>query len=154
MARSNLRSRPESGRGLPVPSVSVSAVVSLGHRLPDYDGICSSPHGHNARFVATVRSDVFLDFKRLSDALWKVVEPMDHAMVLRASDPLLELLRGLGFRTVALSVSPTTEALASYVFGALVESGIGCEVVDVVVHETDRYSARATTVDFEVRRLP
>ena len=51
-------------------TITVNQTVSMGHRLPSYDGLCSSLHGHNLRITATVEvGDEFLDFKQV-DTLW------------------------------------------------------------------------------------
>lgn len=134
--------------------ITVQHTISLGHRLPSYKGICSSPHGHNARVVATVdvKEDSFLDFKRLSDRLWTVLEPMDHAMVLHDKDtPLIAVLEKYDFRHVLLDVEPTTEALATYIFSELRQHGY--LILSVVVHETEKYSATCTEFSNRVRRV-
>lgn len=139
-------------------NITVQHTISMGHRLPSYKGICSSPHGHNARVVATVdaKEDSFLDFKRLSDRLWTVLEPMDHAMILHTEDRLVEALHdaqkhGELFRLVLLNVEPTTEALATYIFSELRQHGY--LILSVVVHETEKYSATCTEFSNRVRRV-
>lgn len=126
-------------------SIVVCHTVSMGHRLPSYDGICRSPHGHNVRVEAELSAPAFLDFKEAQDALRAVLAPLDHAMVLHRADPLLPVLRAAdaNFRLVALSVEPTTEALASLVFNDL-WSTYGAQLKRVTVHETDKYAAVET----------
>lgn len=98
----------------------------------------------------------FVDFKVLDQALEALLEPLDHAMVLCEQDPLLDLLRSFSFRTVALNVEPTTEALASYVFHGLWADRVllGATVVSVTVYETDKYSATVTDTRLGVYRVP
>ncbi len=122
--------------------ITTERTISMGHRLPSYQGVCASPHGHNVRFEVEIDTrGGFIDFKRIDSALAAVLADLDHAMVLHESDPLLELLRGFGFRTVALSVEPTTEALAQLVFNEMQGS---FTVVAVTVYETAKYSAFTT----------
>ena len=74
-----------------------------GHRLLDYDGVCKHPHGHNAVAEIDVRTDNldnrnmvcdFSDIKRIVKG-W-IDRELDHKMILRHDDPLVEPLRGLG----------------------------------------------------------
>lgn len=135
-------------------TVSAQKVISTGHRLPSYEGICSSPHGHNMKFVAevTVEDGYFLDFKEVSRWLDDILEPMDHAMVLFHKDPLLPVLERFAFRLVSLSVEPTTEALGTYVFNQLVKHAKAAlvRVSSVTVHETDKYTAVVTQENKQV----
>jgi 6-pyruvoyl-tetrahydropterin synthase len=132
--------------------ITVTHTISMGHRLPSYDGVCSSPHGHNLRVEVQVRvpPDVFLDFKLVSGHLAGILAPLDHAMVLHDKDPLAHVLLVAGFRVVKLSSEPTTEALAQYVYAEMARHAHA--VVRVTVHETDRYSAE-TTHGGDVRRV-
>ena len=72
-----------------------------GHRLLDYDGICKHPHGHNAVVEVDVRTDRldsrnmvadFSDIKRVVKG-W-IDRELDHKMILRHDDPLVEPLEG------------------------------------------------------------
>jgi 6-pyruvoyl-tetrahydropterin synthase len=139
--------------------VTASFTISMGHRLPSYSGICSSPHGHNVRVSAWVQLQLgqFLDFKSVKGALRETLEDFDHAMVLQNTDPLVEALKPFGFRTVLLDKEPTTENIAAYVFWKLVEKVQAdgqSRVVRVIVEETDSYSAICESIPlFEVRRV-
>lgn len=125
--------------------ITIEATISMGHRLPTYQGICSSPHGHNVRVVVCLApGDHFIDFKTASDRLKIVLEPMDHAMVLQYDDPFAKVMEDFNFRHVLLNVEPTTENLAQYIFNEM--RGHGYRVREVTVHETDKYSATATTM--------
>ena len=133
------------------PTITAERIVSMGHRLPHYEGICASPHGHNVRVVASIYTrGAFLDFKAVSATLGAILEDFDHAMVLSVEDPLLPVLRSFRFRTVALSVDPTTEAIAQWIFNQLTVKHYTVEFVRV--HETDKYAAVATAFDGEVVR--
>lgn len=137
-------------------TVTVQRTISMGHRLPSYQGICSSLHGHNVRTVVTVRcTEGFLDFKHIDGWLENVLSDLDHAMVLYEQDPMVHVLHtalpgDFLQRLVLLTVEPTTEALAQLVFN---EMSSYCFVEEVVVHETDKYQASCTRIDDEVRRV-
>lgn len=132
--------------------ITVSHVISMGHRLPSYKGICSSPHGHNVRVEVVIDShNKFLDFKKVSDSLKFVLEPLDHAMVLHTEDPLLPILRDMNFRTYAITVEPTTEAIAWEIFSKM--DPRFWELMSVTVHETDKYSATCRQSDFARAQL-
>lgn len=122
-------------------TITVQHTISMGHRLPSYDGICSSPHGHNVRVEVEIRvaPDTFTDFKEVQDILRKILEPMDHAMVLHKADPLLPTLQSAGFRTVTFSTEPTTEQITQHVFWRVQEHYPS--ITRCTVHETDKYSA-------------
>lgn len=135
-----------------MPLIKASHTVSMGHRLPSYEGICSSPHGHNVTFNVLVRNhDAFIDFKKLSDHLKNVINDFDHAMVLWEHDPIREQFEAWKFRTVILSVEPTTEAIATYVFSQIRD--LSYDVAQVEVEETAKYSAIATHGDIQVKRV-
>lgn len=128
------------------PTLIVEATISMGHRLPNYDGRCSSPHGHNMRVEVEVESrEFFLDFKHVSEELHKILDPMDHAMILSHEDELAGVLRSMGFRVVTLDFDPTTEEVARYILNRMAgvfsyDIGVG-HVTRVTVHETAKYSA-------------
>jgi len=120
--------------------ITVIHTISMGHRLPTYDGICASLHGHNVRVEVHVNTKAFLDFKEVSRRLHEVVEPLDHAMVLHETDPVIPALRTLAVqRLVLLSREPTTENLAAYIYQQMRD--LYYDVLSVTVYETDKYSA-------------
>ena len=136
--------------------INVSHTISMGHRLPSYDGICSSPHGHNVRVEVCLRvpDREFIDFKDVSDQLRYILEPLDHAMVLLEEDPVVADLTKHRFRVVTLNVEPTTENIAAYVYFKLRVAFPG-KLSYVTVHETDKYSATCTGLPMaiEPRRI-
>ena len=119
--------------------ITVSHTISMGHRLPSYDGICASPHGHNVKVEASFESTTFLDFKKVQEELRDLLHDFDHAMVLHRKDPLVEVLTDMMFRVVVLSEEPSTEVIAQYLFDQLYarEYRPAC----VTVYETEKYSA-------------
>jgi len=94
-----------------------------GHRLLDYDGICKHPHGHNASVEIDVRTDSldernmvvdFSDIKRIVKG-W-IDRELDHKMILRQDDPLVEPLKQLGEPMYLLESNPTVERIARLIF--------------------------------------
>src|SRR5215470_13822545 len=81
-------------------SVTKRIDFCYGHRLLDYSGVCKHPHGHNAVAEIEVRTDSldsrnmvcdFSDIKRVVKG-W-IDRELDHKMVLRHDDPLVEPLK-------------------------------------------------------------
>ena len=112
-----------------------------GHRLLDYDGVCKHPHGHNAVAEVDVRTDQldrrnmvadFSDIKRLVKG-W-IDRELDHKMILRRDDPLVEPLKALGEPMYLLESNPTVERIARLIFDQTRE--LGFSVVAVRVWET------------------
>jgi 6-pyruvoyltetrahydropterin/6-carboxytetrahydropterin synthase len=112
-----------------------------GHRLLDYEGICKHPHGHNAVAEVDVSTDTldnrnmvadFSDIKRIVKG-W-IDRELDHKMILRADDPLVEPLRALGEPMYILESNPTVERIAKLIFDKSRELGIN--VVRIRVWET------------------
>lgn len=120
-------------------NITVQRTISMGHRLPSYDGICSSMHGHNVTFEVMLHTTRFTDFKLVDRDLAHLLEPLDHAMVLYQHDSFVPQLRRWPQRLVLLNVEPTTEALAELLFNEL--SGLAWHVVEVKVYETSKYAA-------------
>jgi len=112
-----------------------------GHRLLDYDGVCKHPHGHNALVEVDVRTDSldrrnmvadFSDIKRIVKG-W-IDRELDHKMILRHDDPLVEPLKKLGEPVYILESNPTVERIARLIFDKSREAGVN--VVAVRVWET------------------
>ena len=109
-----------------------------GHRLLDYDGICKHPHGHNASVEIDVRTDSldnrnmvvdFSDIKRLVKG-W-IDRELDHKMILRKDDPLVEPLRALGEPMYLLESNPTVERIARLIYEKGRELGVAITAVRV-----------------------
>ena len=112
-----------------------------GHRLLDYDGVCKHPHGHNASVEIDVRTNSldnrnmvvdFSDIKRIVKG-W-IDRELDHKMILRQDDPLVDPLRKLGEPMYLLESNPTVERIARLIY----EKGreLGVDIVAVRVWET------------------
>lgn len=112
-----------------------------GHRLLDYDGVCKHPHGHNASVEIDVRTggldnrNMVVDFSDIKRTVkgW-IDRELDHKMILRQDDPLVEPLRALGEPMYLLESNPTVERIARLIF----EKGreLGIPIVTVRVWET------------------
>ena len=122
-------------------SVTKRIDFCYGHRLLDYDGICKHPHGHNAVVEIEVRTESldlrdmvcdFSDIKRVVKG-W-IDRELDHKMILRRDDPLLEPLRELGEPVFVVDHNPTVEQIAKLIFDQANEQGFS--VVRVTVWET------------------
>ena len=128
-------------RLLTMYSVTKRINFCYGHRLLDYDGVCKHPHGHNAVAEIEVRTDAldrcnmvvdFSDIKRLVKA-W-IDRELDHRMILRHDDPLVEALQALGEPVYLLDSNPTVERIARLVYDISREQGL--PVARVTVWET------------------
>jgi 6-pyruvoyltetrahydropterin/6-carboxytetrahydropterin synthase len=122
-------------------SVTKRIEFCYGHRLLDYDGICKHPHGHNAMAEIEVRTGSldtrnmvcdFSDIKRVVKG-W-IDTHIDHQMVLRHDDPLVEPLRALGEPMFLVQSNPTVEHIAKVIFDYTRSQGF--PVVRVTVWET------------------
>ena len=117
-----------------------------GHRLLNYNGKCAHPHGHNGRLEIELAGDeldelgMVLDFgevRRVVEAF--VDENIDHRMLLRKDDPLIEALRGVGEDPYIMEDNPTAENIARLIFEAARERGL--PVVAIRLWEThDAYA--------------
>ena len=122
---------------------SVTKLIDFcyGHRLLDYDGICRHPHGHNAVAEIEVRRgqldrrDMVCDFSDIKRIVKDWIDrELDHRMLLRRDDPLVEALRQLGEPVYVLDSNPTVERIARLIFDYA--SAQGFPVVRVKVWET------------------
>lgn len=122
-------------------SVTKKIDFCYGHRLLDYDGICKHPHGHNAIAEIEVRTDTldtrnmvcdFSDIKRLVKG-W-IDRELDHKMILRHDDPLVEPLQRLGEPIYIVDSNPTVERIAKLICDQARAAGL--PVVKVTVWET------------------
>lgn len=130
-------------------SVTKRIDFCYGHRLLDYAGICKHPHGHNAVAEIEVRTDRlddrnmvcdFSDIKRIVKG-W-IDRELDHKMVLRHDDPLVEPLKKLGEPIFIVDSNPTVERIARLIFDYAIEQRL--PVVRVKVWETPTSFAEYT----------
>ena len=122
-------------------SVTKRIEFCYGHRLPDYDGICKHPHGHNGLVEVEVRSGHldkrnmvcdFSDIKRVVKG-W-IDRDLDHKMLLRRDDPLVKALQQLGEPVYLCESNPTAEHIAKIIYQHA--AGEGLPVVRVRLWET------------------
>ena len=122
-------------------SVTKRIEFCYGHRLLDYTGVCQHPHGHNAvveievRAVALDERAMVCDFAEIKRVIkgW-VDRELDHKMILRRDDPLVEALQSLGEPVYLVDSNPTAEHLARIIHDHATASGF--PVVRVTVWET------------------
>ena len=119
-------------------SVTKKIEFCYGHRLLEYDGICKHPHGHNAVAEIEVRSGSldnrnmvcdFSDIKRIVKG-W-IDRELDHKMILRHDDPLVEPLEALGEPIYKLESNPTVERIAKLIFDMACHQGLEVQAVRV-----------------------
>ncbi len=122
-------------------SVTKRIDFCYGHRLLDYDGVCSHPHGHNAVVEIEIRTHAldarnmvvdFNDIKKLVKG-W-IDRELDHKMILRHDDVLVPVLRDLGEPVYVLDSNPTAERIARLIFDITREQQLS--VARVTVWET------------------
>ncbi len=94
---------------------------SYGHRLLDYEGKCSRPHGHNGLVEVELAGNLdhrgmVLDFSEVKKAVAGLLDAMDHRMILRRDDPLIEALVGIGEEPYVMAENPTAENIAKLLF--------------------------------------
>ena len=127
-------------------SVTKRIDFCYGHRLMNYDGNCRHPHGHNGVAEIEVRAAEldernmvcdFGDIKRIVKG-WIDAE-LDHKMILRHDDPLIEPLRAQGEPVFVSEENPTAEHIARLIFEKTQKAGFN--VVRVTVWETPTSSA-------------
>jgi 6-pyruvoyltetrahydropterin/6-carboxytetrahydropterin synthase len=107
-------------------NVGTEVEIAIAHRLMDYEGKCASLHGHNYRIVVEGRhatADPYypgkgmeLDFKDLKRALMDILEPFDHATMLRKDDPLQGAIHeDVQCKLLLFPWNPTAENFALFI---------------------------------------
>ncbi len=122
-------------------SVTTRIEFCYGHRLLDYQGICKHPHGHNAVVEVEVRSialderGMVCDFADVGRVVKTWVDrELDHKMILRRDDPLVEALQRLGEPVCLVDSNPTAEHIARIIYDYVAASGL--PIVRVTLWET------------------
>jgi 6-pyruvoyltetrahydropterin/6-carboxytetrahydropterin synthase len=119
-------------------SVTKRIDFCYGHRLLDYDGVCKHPHGHNAVAEIEVRTEtldkrnIVLDFTDIKQRVKSWIDrELDHRMILRRDDPLVDALQALGEPVYLLESNPTVERIARLLFDISREQGLAVSRVTV-----------------------
>ena len=122
-------------------SVTKRIDFCYGHRLLEYDGVCKHPHGHNAVAEIEVRTETLdqrnmvVDFTDIKQRVKSWIDrELDHRMILRRDDPLVDALQKLGEPVYLLESNPTVERIARLLFEISREQGL--PVSRVTVWET------------------
>lgn len=112
-----------------------------GHRLLDYDGKCSHPHGHNGVVEIELASKVLdekgmvVDFTVVKRRVMRFIEgELDHRMLLRKDDPLVPLLERIGESPYVMGDNPTAENIARLIYSHARADGL--PVIAVRLWET------------------
>jgi len=112
-----------------------------GHRLLNYDGKCKHLHGHNGRAIITIEAEklddrgMVMDFSDIKkDVSTWIDDNMDHRMILCESDPVVEILKGLGEPMFLMELNPTAENIAKAIFDYTISQSF--PVVEVSLWET------------------
>ena len=122
--------------------VSKSVSFCYGHRLLNYKGKCQHLHGHNARAVITLESDVLdergmvEDFSEVKRLVWSWLdEEIDHTLLLHRDDPVLSVLQNAGERVRVTDENPTAEVIARMIYEFVADKGY--PVTGVTLWETE-----------------
>ena len=131
----------------------------MGHRLMNYDGRCSSLHGHNWEAQFTFRRTIsdapldaqgmVIDFKTVGALLKQWIDQnWDHAMLLQSDDAeAIKAVNMLGSLHSLINHPPTTENIARHllILGNHIvhEQFADVEIVRVRVIENENNSAEA-----------
>jgi 6-pyruvoyltetrahydropterin/6-carboxytetrahydropterin synthase len=130
------------------------------HRLPWHEAECKHVHGHSYRMMVEVEGEptedtaggpsMLIDFKHVKRLVKPMVEAMDHATIVAASDTALkEAMDALGTKTYEMEVDTTAENLAAHVAERIRDEGRavlqkhGVETIRVQVWETETCYAEA-----------
>lgn len=109
-----------------------------GHRLLDYQGKCAHPHGHNAVAEIELTSEkldetgMVLDFGEIEKILGEFIDrELDHRMLLRYDDPLVEALQSVGESPYTMRENPTAEHIARLIFNEAKKAGLPVSAIRV-----------------------
>ena len=117
-----------------------------GHRLLDYQGKGAHPHGHNGvievKLASTTldKKGMVVDFTEIKNTVKKYIEEcLDHRMLLRKDDVLVDLLRGVGEDPFLMEDNPTAENIAKLIFENVKQFGF--PIISIRLWEThDSYA--------------
>ncbi|MFH1846381.1 MAG: 6-carboxytetrahydropterin synthase QueD [Candidatus Omnitrophota bacterium] len=113
--------------------VKVRSVFSGAHNLRGYKGKCEDLHGHNWKVEVSVSGEklddigMVVDFSLLKQELNKILNELDHKYLNK-----IEYFK---------CINPTSENIAKYVYEKMVKNGLGVNIKEITVWETDTSSA-------------
>jgi len=112
-----------------------------GHRLLEYQGKCAHIHGHNGRVEVVLGSksldgqSMVADFSEVERIVRGFVDQnLDHKLLLRRDDPLVEPLRRLDEPLFLMDQDPTAESIARLICERARAAGL--DVSEVRLWET------------------
>ncbi len=108
------------------------------HRIFRTESKCRFLHGHTYRVIATIEGKLnkwgmVVDFGTLKE---KIIDLLDHKVILEKSDPLTPILKENKEKVIALSHPPTAENLSRLISKIILELPDDIEKVTVEVYET------------------
>lgn len=134
--------------------MEVTKIVNFcgGHRLSNYNGLCSMIHGHNYVVEATIISDILndigfvIDFKDLKRYLNEVIEKLDHKTILKTGDKINEDIAAVVPKDwiVWFEVNPTAENISKFIYNSLKPNLSINQKLKIKVYETDTSFAEYT----------
>jgi 6-pyruvoyltetrahydropterin/6-carboxytetrahydropterin synthase len=99
-----------------------------GHRLMDYVGLCSNPHGefYTATFIFKYnfldKAAIAIDFGPIKQKIKKWIdENFDHSYLCREDDFVGKFLKENNFRVYMLKENPSAEYLAKFLYNLVKE---------------------------------
>jgi len=108
----------------------------------NYNGRCAHPHGHNGIAEVELAAEsldnkgMVYDFGELKARLMEFIDKeLDHRMILREDDPLVEALSTAGEPAYLMKENPTAENLARLIYREALSRGL--PVVAVRFWETE-----------------
>jgi 6-pyruvoyltetrahydropterin/6-carboxytetrahydropterin synthase len=121
--------------------VSKSIHFCYGHRLLNYEGKCRHLHGHNGQVEIELEGDTLdergmvTDFGEIKSVMKRWIDDnLDHRMILRRDDPVVEYLQARGEPLYLTEENPTAETIARLIYEETRRQGF--PVVRVVLWET------------------
>ncbi len=104
---------------------------SYAHRLMGHKGKCANLHGHNGLVEVEISGrsldsmGMLVDFAQVKAMVTNWIEDhLDHRTILKADDPLSEILAGTGEKIFLMDRHPTAENLARIIFQAAGSQGL------------------------------
>lgn len=126
--------------------ISRQFTFCYGHRLLNHTGKCAHLHGHNGTVKIDLRNSqlnqqgMVADFLDVKNTIGQWIETtLDHRLILKEGDPLVDVLREHGEPVLALPTEPTAENLARLIYEKTEKFGF--PVYSVSFWETEKCAA-------------